>query len=1273
MKRAISVLLFLLLTSFVAAQESPQTVQSVGDGNYVIMVGEPGAETSIGSANIDGRMLQFEDGEANAVGSLGWIIEFNEKSVVEFQSELDVLKEELRTEISDLERELQTANPSAINIIGQIGKANKQRTLDGKQSELEEIASSERARLREQAGKIRDLQSQVAESAVVEYRYSLAYSGVSVGPEADIATLSRSNFVKAIIPVTEVTTTLSGAISVVGADRVQSGLDSQTGLSGDGVTIAVIDTGVDYTHPDLGGCLGNECKVIDGYDFVNNDADPMDDQGHGTHVAATAAGLNGIAPGASIIAYKVLAAGGTGTSSAIIAAIERSLDPNGDGDASDHYDIISMSLGSYAQSASDPMSIAVDRVVDAGVIAVVAAGNRGPRLETVGSPGIASNAITVGASDSNDNIADFSSRGFVEFEDKLILKPDIVAPGVNLCAALAHDIIDDTTRKYFQARSCGNNRMAISGTSMATPVVSGVAALLLQENPDLKPAQVKAILMQSAKDLGFPRYEQGAGRVDAVAAVELDVTSTPSVDFGIIRQGSTAYRFFELSNFRETPVGIEFAADSFVDSVDLTGAEIGDLISGQFSEQPLHTRRICIQPGESFDMLLKVSANPELGTYFSDVTSTVYDGCDYSNMIDSLETSISYVKKKEVIINFDVSSLNGYISFIGENGQLLDSMMNTGQPVNYFSDLDRIDVVAWQYFPPSVSGGNVKFVSYVKGIDLRAVSDQETLYIGESNTHRIDTNVIDLMASYGLEAYQFEAYMLMGDSRPLQFSNALSFNDVEIFAGVDGAFNDFYSILVIPKAKDPRAGAPIASENIMILPFKIDYPFEQDFNVNENNLRSVQINYFDNILFTEEYGTVFGALDKKLYDDGKFGLLLGFSKPPSVPELPEFQTLIVPDTDSFYYYFTHSQRGIDDNGGSSKEIINSILLPSNVHDSINVLSEPFTLEVYKSDIFDSVLRGRILSGDATLEVSTSTLRSSIKIVEPDGTVHLKKPKVIGDSDSLYEAFALFQVSCINVLSMFELSCEPGEYEIEWGFSDIIYGTDLVLTATANWNGVTWEILGQNVVSKSTLLEGIALNDISVSNNFLKFYVKNTGKEKTAISGVFVNGAEVEFIVAEEDGAIVEDRIIIGRQSVFVRVTEELPDDTLLNVVVETQAGASATLDISTGITAEPSVSELFSLAVVTEFTLVKLDGVSGAIDNLIAYYETSGDHARASKARALLEDVRDSMVRTREAQSLLSDNIDSPVGVINRVREALYYVQLDIALLARNIDGFSLV
>ncbi len=328
------------------------------------------------------------------------------------------------------------------------------------------------------------------------------------------------------------------SVPMIQADQVWNYTNSSgTPLDGTGIKVGVIDTGVDYTHPDLGGCLGINCKVAGGYDFVNNDSNPMDDHGHGTHVAGTISGdgiltnngvsqpIRGVAPGAKIYAYKVLNSGGSGTSANIISAIQACADPNGDGDFSDHLDICSMSLGGGG-NPDDPMSTAVDNAVANGVVFTIAAGNSGPNANTIGSPGTARNAITVAAACKTGDvgvdstcptpIAQFSSVGPVSWTDssgttQTLNKPDISAPGHKICAAQFGTAWAD--------RSCGTGHVAISGTSMATPHMAGVAALLRQAHPELSPAQIKSLLISTATNLGVSADRQGAGLVNAMTAL----------------------------------------------------------------------------------------------------------------------------------------------------------------------------------------------------------------------------------------------------------------------------------------------------------------------------------------------------------------------------------------------------------------------------------------------------------------------------------------------------------------------------------------------------------------------------------------------------------------------------------------------------------------------------------------------------------------------------------------------------------------------------------
>jgi len=325
---------------------------------------------------------------------------------------------------------------------------------------------------------------------------------------------------------------LAGDVWLLDEDLNSCAVSGKPCLTGEGVTIGIIDTGVDYTHPDLGGCFGTGCKVVDGYDFYNDDNDPMDDKGHGTHVAATAAGngvLKGVAPDANIVAYKVLDSGGSGPISGIIAAVDRSVDPNQDGDFSDHLDIISMSLGvpcwafGYPEDCgpNDPLNMAVDNAVDIGVTVVAAAGNSGTRSgETIGSPGTARRAITVGATDKNDVLADFSSKGPVTSNDVTIDKPDIVAPGVLICSARMPTYTPWSNNPIY-AKCLDNSYVLLSGTSMATPHVSGAAALLKQAYPQWTPDEIKNVLKDSSDGLPYSSNEVGSGRLNILSAVGL--------------------------------------------------------------------------------------------------------------------------------------------------------------------------------------------------------------------------------------------------------------------------------------------------------------------------------------------------------------------------------------------------------------------------------------------------------------------------------------------------------------------------------------------------------------------------------------------------------------------------------------------------------------------------------------------------------------------------------------------------------------------------------
>ncbi|HEY8471593.1 MAG TPA: S8 family serine peptidase [Natronosporangium sp.] len=291
------------------------------------------------------------------------------------------------------------------------------------------------------------------------------------------------------------------------------------GYDGSGVTVAVLDSGVDLNHPDLVDRLVATESFVDGLP-------PQDHHGHGTHVASTIAGTGaasdgrytGVAPGADLVTARVCSDEGGCSSSAIIAGMEWATQQMG-------ADIVSMSLGGGPTNGTDPLSMAVNNLTaTTGALFVIAAGNHGAD-RSVAAPGAADAALTVAATDKSDRLAGFSSRG-PRWGD-LALKPDIAAPGVEIIAARAAG-----TDMGGVATPIDDFYVSANGTSMATPHVSGAAAILAQRFPDWTAAQLKAALMSTAFDAGHTVYQQGAGRADVARAVTQQVfATTPNVDF----------------------------------------------------------------------------------------------------------------------------------------------------------------------------------------------------------------------------------------------------------------------------------------------------------------------------------------------------------------------------------------------------------------------------------------------------------------------------------------------------------------------------------------------------------------------------------------------------------------------------------------------------------------------------------------------------------------------------------------------------------------------
>lgn len=368
-----------------------------------------------------------------------------------------------------------------------------------------------------------------------------------------LTTVIRNNFeIKAIDVNSYVSINLDQSVPIIfepGTDKGQQQWIEKKwakgSIDGRGIIVAILDTGINKFNLDLNDLddipTTNDPKVI----FEKRTAyvgSINDGNGHGTHVASILAGTGqvsngrfvGVAPGAQLYNIKVLDDEGSTEEITVIEGVQWAVNgpdgipPGVNGDHEDQADIISMSLASqeFPYVFSDTQVEAVEKAVYHKIVVVVAAGNDGgDGYSTVGTPGRAPNAITVGAINKDGSLASFSSKGPApispytdNYETPYLVKPDIVAPGVNICAAKVINGYLDDTHRYNMI--CDSDQYgALSGTSMATPHIAGATALILQMHPNWTTTQIKSAIVQMARPLEnlegnkYDVFEQGAGLI----------------------------------------------------------------------------------------------------------------------------------------------------------------------------------------------------------------------------------------------------------------------------------------------------------------------------------------------------------------------------------------------------------------------------------------------------------------------------------------------------------------------------------------------------------------------------------------------------------------------------------------------------------------------------------------------------------------------------------------------------------------------------------------
>ncbi|MFO7991633.1 MAG: S8 family serine peptidase [Thermoplasmata archaeon] len=484
------------------------------------------------------------------------------------------------------------------------------------------------------------------------------------------------------------------------------------GVSGQGVTVAVLDTGIDDSHPDL-----DEGTVILGKDFTDDNS-TEDGFGHGTHVAGIIAGdgdasnglYKGVAPNSSLINVKVLNNEGWGYESWVINGIEYAVNNSAD--------IISMSLGSGPRE-DDPLAQASDWAVEQGVVVCVSAGNSGREYLTVKSPGISQRSITVGSMSQQHNSPNsFSSRGPSPFTYKI--KPDVLAPGYEVISARASgtSMGDPVNDYYTEAR----------GTSMSAPHISGAVALMLEANPGLTPNRIKNRLISTSKPLSpnlWDVYVQGGGLINVSRAIGTDIIiSNATNSLGCYSHNETIHRNITIENIDD----VSHTYDTNVSVVNVLNDDQG------YAE--ISPTNFTVNPGGNVTLNLTVHTNTSIGYYSGRITFT--DGVEEYTTIFGYSRNYNITIRKEPMQGTSVE--NDILTiFTHDSGRFLRFEVKN-KTVPYLSYESNLTFITWGR---DENTGDV--INIVKEVTIKS-SGEVILY--EKDTSPYTLNISELKNDY---------------------------------------------------------------------------------------------------------------------------------------------------------------------------------------------------------------------------------------------------------------------------------------------------------------------------------------------------------------------------------------------------------------------------------------------------------------------------------------------------------------------------------------------
>ncbi len=499
--------------------------------------------------------------------------------------------------------------------------------------------------------------------------YYKVFAGAAISTiEELVEAISQLPYVKKVHKDDEIKLDLDESIQIIEADHVWI----DYGIYGDSIVVGILDTGIDYMHPALGGGIGDGYKVIGGYNFYDHNDFVMDEIGHGTHVAGIVAAdgldIKGVAPHALLYSLKVFSEYGWTFSSIIVAAIEASVDPNGDGDYSDKLDVVNISLGKSQGSPSDWECIAIENATNFGVIFCISAGNNGEEgTQSIGTPGTALSAITVGASDKNDKRAPFSSIG--PNNGVFSIKPDLLAPGVDIYSTFLE-----------------NSFIRKNGTSMAAPHVAGVCALLKQLHPGWNPGQLKSAILLSAEDIGDEVLKQGSGRLNAHKAFDLNVLIEPAqLNFGIIDPIVQIYTIIDTLKF--TNISSEEQNITICDNEFMDGIQINSFVND-----------VLILPGDSVFIPFELIVNNEIIPYPDSAEIAFSEIINVCANEDTLRIPWSFTKARRLHLVIDGSFKYNVFNEYNYYSNNVIHLYNIVKTYDFISYTDTLNFVAHRYW-----------------------------------------------------------------------------------------------------------------------------------------------------------------------------------------------------------------------------------------------------------------------------------------------------------------------------------------------------------------------------------------------------------------------------------------------------------------------------------------------------------------------------------------------------------------------------------------------